>query len=111
MAYETHHDDIIYPSSIAFVIVHLGCLAAIWTGVSWGALALGAGLYLARMFAITGGYHRYFSHRTYRTSRVFHFLLGFLAESSGQAGGSSVAAEYLHHLQYFDGAGHLHSPR
>jgi len=111
MAYETHHDDIIYPSAIAFVLVHLGCLAVIWTGISWGALALAVGLYLARMFAITGGYHRYFSHRTYRTSRVFHFLLGFLAESSGQAGVIWWAAKHRHHHKFSDLAEDVHSTR
>ena len=28
------HDDIVYPSAIPFVIVHLLCFAAIWTGVT-----------------------------------------------------------------------------
>ena len=64
------HDDIIYPSAIPFVLVHLGCFAAIWSGVTWSAVAICVTLYWLRMFAIGAGYHRYFSHRAYSTSRV-----------------------------------------
>jgi stearoyl-CoA desaturase (delta-9 desaturase) len=74
---EAAHDDIMYPSALPFVLVHLGCIAAIWSGVTGEALALCVMLYLLRMFAIGAGYHRYFSHRSYSTSRVFQFLLAF----------------------------------
>src|SRR4029450_11893835 len=56
------HDDIMYSSALPFVLVHLGCIAAIWSGVTGEALALCVMLYLLRMFAIGAGYHRYFSH-------------------------------------------------
>ena len=59
------HDDILYPDLVPFLAVHAGCVAAIWSGVTWQAIAICAVLYLLRMFAITGGYHRYFSHRAY----------------------------------------------
>ena len=62
--------DIAYPSAIAFVLVHLACIGVFWTGVSQGTLLLAAGLYAMRMFAITAGYHRYFAHRAFRTSRA-----------------------------------------
>ncbi len=62
-----------------FWLIHLGCLAVIWVGFSWTAFAVCMALYAVRMFAITGVYHRYFSHRSYKTSRVFQFLLAFLA--------------------------------
>ena len=63
-------DDIMYPSAVPFVLLHLGCFAAIWSGVTWTALALGAALYGLRMFAVVAGYHRYFSHRAFATSRA-----------------------------------------
>ena len=44
-------DDILYPSVIPFLLVHLACLAAIWTGVTWPAVALCVALYWLRMFA------------------------------------------------------------
>jgi hypothetical protein len=78
------HDDVMYPSAIPFVLVHLGCFAALWSGITYDALLIGALLYWLRMFAISAGYHRYFSHRAYSTSRVFQFVVAFLAQSSAQ---------------------------
>ena len=57
------HDDIIYPQVLPFLLVHVGCVAAIWSGVTWQAIAICVVLYWLRMFAIGAGYHRYFSHR------------------------------------------------
>src|SRR5215813_6515271 len=78
------HDDIIYPAAIPFVLVHLVCFAAIWTGISWTAVALCVVLYWGRIFAIGAGYHRYFSHRAYTTSRAFQFVLALMAQSTTQ---------------------------
>jgi stearoyl-CoA desaturase (delta-9 desaturase) len=66
--------------------VHLTCLLAWTTGVSAEVLVLCGVLYVARMFGVTAGYHRYFSHRSYKTSRAFQLLLALLAMSSGQRG-------------------------
>ena len=87
--------DIVYPSAIPFVIVHLACFAAIWTGVTVEALAIGVGLYWLRIFAIGAGYHRYFSHRAYETSRVFQFVLAATAQTTAQ----KSAAPFRIHLQ------------
>jgi stearoyl-CoA desaturase (Delta-9 desaturase) len=78
------HDDMMYPSAIPFFVVHLACVAAFWTGVTSQAVAICLVLYWLRIFAIGAGYHRYFSHRAYRTSRVFQFILAFLSQSSAQ---------------------------
>ena len=56
--------------SIPFLAVHLMCLGVIWVGWSWTAVAIAVAFYYVRMFAITGWYHRYFSHRTFKTSRT-----------------------------------------
>ena len=74
-------DDIVYPSAIPFVLVHIACIGAIWSGVTLTAVAIGVALYVVRIFAIGAGYHRYFSHRAYSTSRVFQFMLAFLPYS------------------------------
>ena len=105
------HDDIIYPPSIPFVLVHIACLAAIWSGVTTTAVILCVALYVARMFGVTAGYHRYFSHRSYRTSRVGQFLLAFLAQSSAQRGILWWAAKHRHHHKHSDTALDVHSPR
>ena len=73
-------------TSVSFVLLHLACLAAIWLTFSWKLVALCGGLYLVRMFAVTAGYHRYFSHRSYRLGRIPQFLLAFVAQTSAQKG-------------------------
>jgi stearoyl-CoA desaturase (delta-9 desaturase) len=73
-------------------------------------LVLAAALYLVRMFAITAGYHRLFSHRSYRTSRVFQFLLGCAAQSSAQSGVLWWAARHREHHRHSDTELDPHSP-
>ncbi len=103
--------DIVYPSTIPFIIVHLVCFAAIWTGVTAGAVALGIGLYWLRIFAIGAGYHRYFSHRAYETSRVFQFVLAALAQSTSQKSVLWWAANHRDHHLHSDTELDVHSPR
>ncbi|MFZ5712802.1 MAG: acyl-CoA desaturase [Bradyrhizobium sp.] len=100
-----------YPQVLPFLLIHAGCVAAIWTGVSWQAVGLCVALYWLRMFAITAGYHRYFSHRAYATSRVFQFILAFLAQSSAQKSVLWWAAKHRHHHLHSDTAQDVHSPR
>jgi stearoyl-CoA desaturase (delta-9 desaturase) len=103
-------DDIAYPGTFGFVLVHLGCFAVFWSGVTERAVVLGLALYLLRMFAIGAGYHRYFAHRAYRTSRVFQFGLAFLAQTSAQRGILWWAANHRRHHRYSDTALDVHSP-
>ena len=65
-----------------FLLMHAACLAVIWVGFSWVALSVTLALYVLRMFAITGFYHRYFSHRSFKTSRVGQFIFGLLGASA-----------------------------
>ena len=99
-----------YPSAIPFVLVHLGCLAAIWTGVTWSALALCAALYVLRMFGVVAGYHRYFSHRAFATGRLLQLVLALLAQSSAQKSVLWWAAKHRHHHLHSDTAQDVHSP-
>jgi stearoyl-CoA desaturase (Delta-9 desaturase) len=103
-------DDVAYPTSIGFVLIHLACFAVFWTGVTPLALLLAAVLYFMRIFAIGAGYHRYFAHRAFRTSRIFQFCLGFLAETSAQRGILWWAAKHRRHHKYSDTARDVHSP-
>jgi stearoyl-CoA desaturase (delta-9 desaturase) len=66
-------------------------------------------LYVARMFFVTGAYHRYFSHKTYKTSRAFQFVLAFLAQTTAQKGALWWAAHHRHHHQYSDQPQDTHS--
>jgi stearoyl-CoA desaturase (Delta-9 desaturase) len=104
-------DDIIYPAALPFALIHLACIAAIWSGITWQAIALCVALYWLRIFAIGAGYHRYFSHRSYSTGRVFQFVLGFLAQSSAQKSILWWAAKHRHHHLHSDTERDVHSPR
>ena len=112
MSSTSHHDegDIVYPSAIPFVLAHLACFGAIWSGVTATSVWLAIGLYWLRMFAVTGGYHRYFSHRTYKTSRIGQFLLAVLAQSTAQKSVFWWASKHRHHHRYADTEHDVHSP-
>jgi stearoyl-CoA desaturase (delta-9 desaturase) len=96
---------------LPFVFIHLGCLAVAWVGASPIAVATAVLLYLVRMFAITGFYHRYFSHRTFKTTRLAQFCFAVLGASSMQRGPLWWAAHHRSHHTYADEAGDSHSPR
>jgi stearoyl-CoA desaturase (Delta-9 desaturase) len=81
---ERYHIDWI--RNLPFLGMHAACLGAFWVAFSWKAVALCAALYAIRMFGITAGYHRYFSHRSYRTSRAFQFVLAWIGCSALQKG-------------------------
>jgi stearoyl-CoA desaturase (delta-9 desaturase) len=105
--------DIAYPNSLDYVFyagMHLVCLAAFWTGVTWNDAGLCAVLYVTRMFGLTAGYHRYFAHRSFRTSRAVQFLLGLLGTLAVQKGVLWWASTHRHHHRYSDTELDLHSP-
>jgi stearoyl-CoA desaturase (delta-9 desaturase) len=105
------HHDILYPSAVPFVLVHVACFGAIWSGITWQTAAIAVTLYWLRIFAIGAGYHRYFSHRSYSTGRTFQFVLAFLAQSSAQKSVLWWAAKHRHHHLHSDTAHDVHSPR
>ncbi len=94
----------------AFWGAHAACLLAFYTGIDWTAIAIGVGLYWLRMFGITAGYHRYFAHRSYRTSRAFQFTLALLGTLAVQKGVLWWAGNHRIHHKYSDQEGDPHSP-
>ncbi len=107
---ETLPEKVDWSRTIPFIILHLGCAAVIWVGASWIAVLAAIFLYGVRMFAITGFYHRYFSHRTFRTSRFVQFLFAVLGNSSMQRGPLWWAATHRHHHKHSDHEEDIHSP-
>jgi stearoyl-CoA desaturase (Delta-9 desaturase) len=95
---------------LPFVAVHLACLAAFWVGFRWTYPVLALAMYYVRMFFVTAGYHRYFSHRSFKTSRAFQFLLAFCAMTSAQKGVLWWAAHHRNHHRLSDTEEDLHSP-
>ena len=95
---------------IPFVIMHAMCIGVIWVGWSWFAILTAAGLYFIRMFAITGFYHRYFSHNSFKTNRFWQFVFAIIGNSSVQRGPLWWAAHHRHHHRYADTDKDIHSP-
>jgi stearoyl-CoA desaturase (delta-9 desaturase) len=96
---------------VPFLALHAACLTVVLVGVSWTAVGVCAGLYVLRMFAITGFYHRYFSHKCFRTSRPFQFVMAVLGSTAVQRGPIWWAAHHRHHHAHTDEPEDLHSPR
>lgn len=106
---DPRHIDVI--RLLPFIIVHLACFAVPFVGISYTAVILAVVLYVVRMFGITGGYHRYFSHRAYSVPRWMAFVLGLLGGSAGQRGPLWWAAHHRHHHRHSDDPEDLHSPK
>jgi stearoyl-CoA desaturase (delta-9 desaturase) len=94
---------------IPFVAIHLLCLGVFWVGWSWTAVTLAVLFYVLRMFFITGFYHRYFSHRTFSTSRAAQFVFAVLGATAGQRGALWWAYHHRDHHRYSDKPGDPHS--
>jgi stearoyl-CoA desaturase (delta-9 desaturase) len=99
-----------WAGAIPFVLCHLVVFAAIFTGVTWQAVLVCIVLYVVRMFGVTAGYHRYFSHRSFATSRAFQLVLALLAQSSAQKSVLWWAAHHRHHHLHSDDPADRHSP-
>ena len=95
---------------IPLIFLHTACIGVLWVGWSWTAVLTAMGLYLVRMFAITGFYHRYFSHKAFKTGRLWQFVFAVLGNASVQRGPIWWAAHHRHHHRYTDQENDVHSP-
>lgn len=97
-------------TSVPFLAMHAVPLLAVWTGVSWGDVALCVTLYFVRMFFVTAGYHRYFAHRSYRMPRWAQFLMAVGGTTAMQKGPLWWAAHHRDHHRHADTELDVHSP-
>jgi stearoyl-CoA desaturase (delta-9 desaturase) len=105
-------ETLVWPDMFAFWGLQLVPIAGIiWLGWSWSGLVLALVLYVVRMFFVTAGFHRYFSHRSYKTSRAFQFVLAVLATTSVENGPLWWAAHHRAHHKYSDTERDIHSER
>ena len=99
------------PKTVVFWGLHAAAIiGVVKLGWSWSGVALALGLYVLRMFFVTAAYHRYFSHRSYRTSRVFQFVLALGAMATGQKGVIWWASHHRKHHRHSDDPNDTHSP-
>jgi len=96
--------------AIPFASIHVGALLVIFAGWSWTAVVFAFLTYAIRFFAITGFYHRYFSHRTFKTWRIVQFIFAAIGCSTAQRGPLWWAAHHRHHHVHSDDEEDLHSP-
>ena len=107
-----HWTTYIRATTVLFWAVHLAALAGIfYCGFSWRGLALAVGSYFVRMVVVTAGYHRYFAHRAFKTSRVFQFLLALGAQSAAQNGVVWWASHHRWHHKHSDTPQDVHSAK
>lgn len=101
------------PGSVFFFLLHFAALGAViaipWYPPSVGMLLVVFALFVVRKFGITGGFHRYFSHRSFKTSRFFQFCLAYLGGMAAQKGALWWAAHHRHHHQHSDDPEDVHS--
>jgi stearoyl-CoA desaturase (Delta-9 desaturase) len=101
-----------HPGSIPYWGVHvLSVVGIAILGFSWLGLLIALIAYVPRMFFITGAYHRYFSHRSYKTSRWFQFVLALGATMTSQKGVLWWAAHHRTHHKHSDQPGDVHSAK
>ena len=93
-----------------YFALHLGCFGVLWVGWSWTAVGVALTLYAVRMLAITGFYHRYFSHKAFRTSRAMQFLFALIGASAVQRGPLWWASQHRHHHTHAEDEQDPHSP-
>ena len=104
-------EGIAWVSAIPFLLVHLVPFLAFFVTITWQDWVLCAVLYVGRMFLITAGYHRYFSHRSYKMGRVLQFLVALGATTAAQKGPLWWAGHHRIHHRFTDIDGDVHSPR
>src|SRR6478736_6239306 len=99
-------------TSLAFWGVHVAAIVGVVVlGWSWSGVALALGSYFVRMIVVTAGYHRYFAHRSFKTSRAFQFLLALGAQSAAQKGVLWWASHHRWHHKHSDTEVDPHSAR
>jgi stearoyl-CoA desaturase (delta-9 desaturase) len=94
-----------------FALLHVAALLVLVTPFSWSLVGWCLASYVVRMFGVTAGYHRYFSHRAFKLSRPAQFMLAVLAQTSGQKGVLWWAAHHRAHHRHADRPADVHSPR
>ena len=95
---------------IPFILIHFGALAAFWTHFEWYLVWVALFLFVIRMFAITGFYHRYFAHKTFKTSRLMQFIFAFIGSTAAQRGPIWWASHHRRHHLNSDRHNDHHSP-
>jgi stearoyl-CoA desaturase (delta-9 desaturase) len=100
--------------ALVYLGTHLAPLTLFWTGVAFreGLVWLGVCLALLtlRGLCMSAGYHRYFGHRSFKTSRLLQFLLAVGGCTALRGGPLWWAGLHRHHHRFADLPEDVHSP-
>lgn len=107
---EKYSEKIDWLRATPFIVLNIACLLVFWVGFSWVALFTALILYFVRIFSIGAFYHRYFSHKTYKTNRFWQFIFAVIAGTSIQRGPLWWAAHHRQHHICSDEPADAHSP-
>lgn len=97
--------------SIPLLFMHVCCAGVFFVKGGWPAFIVFAATYVLHVFALTAGYHRYFSHKSFKTSRTFQFVLAVLGCTAAQRDPLWWASHHRMHHQNADTEDDPHSPR
>ncbi|GAA5161806.1 acyl-CoA desaturase [Amycolatopsis dongchuanensis] len=98
-----------------FVLLPLVALAAAvpfawgW-GLSWLDVGLGAFFFVVSGLGVTAGYHRHFTHGSFKARRPLRVALAIAGNLSAQGPATTWVADHRRHHAYSDRAGDPHSP-
>ena len=95
---------------IPFILIHFGVVVVFWSFFVWYLVWIALFLFVIRMFAITGFYHRYFAHKTFKTSRLMQFIFAFIGSTAAQRGPIWWASHHRRHHLNSDRHNDHHSP-
>jgi stearoyl-CoA desaturase (Delta-9 desaturase) len=96
---------------LVYASLHLGCLGVFYTGISAQAIAVLCGAFLLRGLGVSIVYHRYFAHRSFRTSRPMQFILGLFGSLTVLGAPLWWAQTHREHHRHADTPEDIHSPR
>lgn len=96
--------------NFGFLSLHAACLLVFLVPVTPLAVVLAIASHAVRAFGLTAGFHRYFAHKSYSTSRPTQFALGFLGTTAAQMGPLWWAGHHVLHHRYADTEQDIHSP-
>ena len=96
--------------AVGFALLHVACAATLVVGVTIQALAVAAVTYATRCFGVAAGFHRYFSHRSFRAGRGMQLVLALLGTLALQKGVLWWASTHRRHHAVADTPNDVHSP-
>jgi stearoyl-CoA desaturase (delta-9 desaturase) len=91
-------------SLVALILLFFGY------GIGWVEVGILLGMYIVTMLGVEVGYHRYFTHNSFRTNRVVQVVLAISGAMAFQGPVIWWAATHRRHHHYSDQLGDPHSP-